>query len=183
MSGSDLASYLDENLLAPLEMKDTFFTVPNSKLPRLAEMYRPTPGGLRECAAWESFRFRNQQNRFYSGGGGLCSTIDDYSNFCRMLLSGGAFNGQQLIGKSILEEAFTNQLKALKNKSFGFKFGLGFRIAGNGDLGWGGAAGTKFWVNPKQNLIVLYMVQIKPDHGSTDGDFLLKRAHQLLDKS
>ncbi|MEM9411287.1 MAG: serine hydrolase domain-containing protein [Planctomycetota bacterium] len=182
-SKQDLNVYLQNNIFNPLDMSDTSFNVPADKLQRLAELYRPDVGGITPCAAWESMRFKNPANRFYSGGHGLCSTIDDYANFCRMLLNTGQFNGRQVVSEELLNEAFTDQLDDLKNKSTGFQFGLGFRISRNGDLGWGGAAGTRFWINREKDLLVLYMVQIKPDGGSPEAEFLLRHARKVLRKS
>ena len=89
-SGTTLDQYFQEQIFTPLGMHDTFFTVPEEKLPRLAQMYSPDDnGGLKPANPMQSLRFVTPANRFYSGGGGLCSTATDYLAFCQMLLNNG----------------------------------------------------------------------------------------------
>ena len=162
-SGQLFDEYLQENVFEPLGMTDTSFTVPKDKLDRFAEMYRPAGDGLQPSAAMASIRFVSQDNEFFSGGGGLCSTIDDYLQFSRMLLNKGELNGNRIVSEASLKEMWTNQLGDLPDQRGQFKFGLGFSISPEGDYGWGGAAGTRFWVNPEKNLAILFMVQINPN--------------------
>lgn len=155
--------YLQEHIFEPLSMNDTSFMVPEDKQARFAEMYRPRrDGSLIPSPSRSSVRFLNQENEFFSGGGGLCSTIDDYMQFCRMLLNQGELDGNRVLSDESIKEMWTNQLDDLQEKSGRFKFGLGFSIAPEGDYAWGGAAGTRFWVNPEKNLAMIYMVQINP---------------------
>ena len=79
-----------------------------------------------------------------------------------MLLNEGELDGNQVISPDSLQQMWSNQLSELKKKSGFFKFGLGFSISAEGDYAWGGAAGTRFWVNPDKNLAMIYMVQINP---------------------
>ena len=162
-SGERFDEYLSKNLFVPLHMQDTGFTVPQNKQDRFAAMYRPTrEGALEPSPKLASLRYLNPKNRFYSGGGGLCSSIDDYMQFCRMLLNQGQLDEQEIITPETLRAMWTNQLGDLKRNSDGFQFGLGFSISAEGDYAWGGAAGTRFWVNPEKNLAMIYMVQINP---------------------
>ena len=163
VSGQPFDQYLQEHILQPLQMKDTSFVVPEPKQERLAELYRPSRrGGLSPAPARSSVRFVDPQTRFFSGGGGLCSTIDDYGRFCRMLLGGGELDGKRIVSEDSLKEMWTNQLGDLDRSSLGFRFGLGFRISRQGDYSWGGAAGTRFWVHPEKDLAILFMVQVNP---------------------
>ena len=165
VSGQRFDQFLRKNIFDPLEMKDTSFVVPKQKQSRLAEMYRPRGGKLIPSPAFSSARFLNPDNEFFSGGGGLCSTIDDYLNFSQMLTNGGEFNGRRVLKAETLKQMFTNQLDSIDQPSSGFRFGLGFRISPGklgSDYSWGGIAGTRFWVNPEQKLIVLFMTQINP---------------------
>lgn len=153
--------YLQKHIFEPLGMDDTFFTVPANKQDRFAELYEGREGNLRKKNALSSFRFLNA-NDLDSGGGGLCSTINDYLEFSKMLLAGGTLNDHQILTQESIDEMFKNQLKDVEQNSRRFKFGLGFRIFPEGDYGWGGAAGTRFWVNPEKQLVILYMVQVSP---------------------
>lgn len=153
--------YLDKNIFQPLKMKDTYFSLPKEKLPRLAEMYRPEDGKLVPANRLSSARFVNEKNTFYSGGGGLCSTTADYLQFSKMLLNGGELNGKRILKSETIEQMTTNQLP--KNAAWGrFQFGLGFQIDAEGHYSWGGAAGTRFWVDPKNKMITIFMIQINP---------------------
>jgi len=174
--------YLNKNIFEPLQMKDTFFTVPTEKMERFAQLYQPDASRkLKPASPWESFRFRNQKNKFFSGGGGLCSTTDDYLKFCQVLLNGGTFKGKQIITEKSLEQMFTNQLADIAQPPSQFKFGLGFAISDRGDYSWGGAAGTRFWVNPERKLAVIYMVQNKPANGPDQGAFIRDVAYSVVD--
>ncbi len=163
VSGKSFAQYLEENIFEPLSMTDTSFVVPEKKQDRFAAMYRPSrSGGLSLSSSRSSKRFTDESNEFFSGGGGLCCDIDDYMQFCRMLLNKGTLEGKQILKAETLEQMWTNQLGDLKRSSRGFQFGLGFSISPQGDYSWGGAAGTRFWVNPEKNIAMVYMVQINP---------------------
>lgn len=172
--------YLQTHIFEPLEMKDTFFTVPRDKRERFAELYRGEDGDLKPAPRLSSFRFLNTTD-FESGGGGLCSTIDDYLNFCKMLLNGGSYQGKQILKEETLKLMFTNQLgDRVEQSSRQFKFGLGFRISDREDYSWGGAAGTRFWINPKEQLAILYMVQINPYGGRNWGEQVRELTYQAL---
>ncbi len=162
-SGQTLDEYLAEQIFRPLGMKDTFFTVPKEKLSRLAQMYAPDRnGGLKPANPIKSFRFVTPSNRFYSGGGGLCSTTADYLAFCQMLINDGKLGEHRVLRKSSVRDMTKNQLHGIPQTSRSFQFGLGFAIDARGAYGWGGAAGTKFSIDPRNNLIIIYMVQINP---------------------
>ena len=182
-SGQSLDRYLKENIFSPLEMHDTSFVVPEDKLDRFAEMYREARGKLVPSPAMSSARFVNPDNKFFSGGGGLCSTIDDYLKFCQMLIHEGRAGNATILRPETLEEMFTNQLQSIQNPPSGFRFGLGFRIS-PGKLGedysWGGIAGTRFWVNPKQKLIVLFMTQVNPYGQRNYGRQIRKISYEAL---
>ncbi|MHC4179257.1 MAG: serine hydrolase domain-containing protein, partial [Planctomycetota bacterium] len=97
-SGRSLDQFFQKRIFRPLGMGDTFFTVPQKKLPRLAQMYAPNGnGGLKPANPMRSRRFVDSSNQFYSGGGGLCSTTSDYLAFCRMLLNEGKLGGTRIL--------------------------------------------------------------------------------------
>lgn len=166
VSGQRFDRYLQQHLFDPLEMTDTHFLVPEEKRDRLAVMYRDNRNGeLVPARSRSSRRYTSESNEFFSGGGGLCSTIDDYLNFSLMLVEGGQFKGRQIIKPETLETMFTNQLTSIDSPPRGFRFGLGFAISrqkSGEDFSWGGIAGTRFWVHPGLKMISLYMIQVNP---------------------
>ncbi len=178
-SGKSFAEYLDANVFKPLKMKDTFFTVPKEKLNRLAEMYMPDgKNGLKPANKFSSIRFVNQDNKYYSGGGGLCSTMDDYLRFCQMMINGGELDGKRILKSETIREMTINQLTGKMSAGF-FKFGLGFRINLNGHYMWGGAAGTRFWCDPKNKIVGVYMIQINPYRSKPYGDDFCKLLYRI----
>ena len=183
LSGQTLPEYFAEHIFKPLGMQDTGFFVPDEKKARFASCYQLAPAGfsLQDDAANSPFL---TEPRFYSGGGGLISTIDDYYRFAQMLANGGEFNGARIIGRKTLSFMRRNHLpngKDLPEVSVGAfsetpyqgsGFGLGFSVktdcvkaqavGSEGEYGWGGMASTTFWVDPKEDLLVIFMTQLIP---------------------
>ena len=187
LSGMSFGEFLETRLFQPLDMKDTSFTVSSDKKPRFAQLYSPegtaegselflnrnktsnlVPAGERASAGYE------EGATFEGGGGGLVSTAADYMRFSQMLLNGGELDGERILSPKSVELMTTNHLGELP-MGFGRNgvgFGLGFAVALNqGDVGelgsageynWGGAAGTRFWIDPQEQLIGLFMVQSIP---------------------
>ncbi len=182
VSGEPLDQYLQKNIFQPLDMSDTFFTVPKEKQDRLAQLYQPNNNRkLTPASPLQSFRFVNEDNEFFSGGGGLCSTVDDYCRFCQMLLNQGELAGKTVVKKETVKQMFTNQLvKIDRPPGRQFQFGLGFRISPQGDYGWGGAAGTRFWVNPDKQTAVIFMTQIMPFGSRKYGEIVRDAAYSAL---
>ena len=175
VSGQRFDKYLQQHIFDPLDMVDTFFMVPAEKKNRFAEMYSPDgEDALKLAASRRSRRFVDAQNRFFSGGGGLCSTTRDYLRFCQALLRGGELDGNRVVKTETINEMTKNQLQQITSRSGGFQFGLGFRISPEGEYSWGGAAGTRFWINPKRNLIGIYMIQINPYRSKEYGNEMKK---------
>lgn len=183
VSGQPFETFLKERLLEPLGMVDTDFHVPADKAHRLAACYARLPGGivLQDDPARSPYL---QPPAFVSGGGGLVSTLADYLKFCRMILAGGSLDGRQYLSPKTIALMGANHLPGGKDltslsKSLfseatyaGVGFGLGFAttmdpaatlIPGTpGDLWWGGAASTFFWIDPKEELIVILLTQLLP---------------------
>ena len=182
ISGQPLEEFLIERLFKPLKMPDTRFSVPDDKLERFAACYERAPDKtlrLQDDPATSRFR---QPPVAPSGAGGLVGTMSDYANFCEMLVNRGAFRGQQLIGRPILELMTRNHLGGAslaqmavggfsETSNEGVGFGLGFAstvdaaasgTVGEGDFYWGGLASTLFWVDPTENLYAIFMTQLIP---------------------
>lgn len=159
-----LGDILQARVLGPLGMVDTAFFVPAEKLGRAAQPWQRPGIPL-------SPRFDvSVRPAFESGGGGLVGTMEDYLRFALMLANGGEFQGKRLVSKETLDLMTTVHLPTTIRLPPGWGFGLGFEVRspegqadlrGSGrDYGWAGNAGTLFWINPKEELIGIYMVQV-----------------------
>jgi CubicO group peptidase (beta-lactamase class C family) len=169
VSGKSLGEAIAERVLKPLGMVDTAFYVEKDKLNRAAQPWQ------RPNAPAMTPRFDvAQKPRFESGGGGLTSTMDDYLRFTAMLANGGEFNGKRVLGKKTLEFMTADHTGLRPGRPPGLGFGLGFEVRSEegeaalpgsvGEYGWAGNAGTLFWIDPKEQLIAIYMVQVSdPD--------------------
>ncbi len=183
LSGQSLPAYLQQTLFEPLGMVDTAFNIAPEKVARLASCYERDAAKKLVCNDdGQDSQFRDRV--FWSGGGGLLSTVPDYYRFCQMLLQGGSLDGQRVIGSRTLEYMTANHLpggvdlSAIAMGSFsetqyeGVGFGLGFASkidpvkngypASHGSFFWGGLASTLFWVDPAEDLVVIFMTQLMP---------------------
>ena len=169
-SGQTYDEFLRRNIFEPLGMKDTFFVVPDDRLSRLASLYQRTPKGL---VKMNTPSFLNSKT-YFSGAGGLYSTAADYARFAQMLLNGGQLSGKRLLSPRTVELMASNHVGTLFGGQLGRPLhGVGFGLSvevvedavqagwrrSNGSFGWDGAFGTIFWVDPKEQLIAVLMVQ------------------------
>ncbi len=179
ISGTSLDAFFEESIFKPLGMEDTDFYVPEANLGRFAALYGPTEdGGIQLFDAPATSPF-SRPTRCLSGGIGLVSTAADYARFAQMLLNGGELDGARLLGRKTVELMTTNHLpdelipiKLQPHTLHGCGFGLGFRVLVNaaqagrlgseGEFGWGGAASTSFFVDPKEDLFGLLLTQLMP---------------------
>lgn len=183
VAGCALDQFFAEHIFAPLGMRSTGFGVAATELHRLAEPHRDIRPGRRPAVIpYDPAR----PVKWFSGGAGLLSTADDYSRFCRMLQNGGMFDGERLLSRKSVELMTANHLPAsigygantrdlgiaapLAELGQGYGLGLGVRLAPGlspapgsvGDYYWGGATGPYFWVDPREDLLVVMMLQ-EPD--------------------
>ncbi len=182
ITGNPFQDELKSRIFDPLQMHETSFVVREDQAERFAACYLPTPqGGMNLLDDPKKSAFLKSPT-FYSGGGGLVSTADDYMKFCRMLLAGGEANGHRLISPSTLRLMTANHLPggkdltALSRSLFsestnaGVGFGLGFAMvfdpvsamvpSSPGEYYWGGAASTAFWIDPVEDIAVVFMTQL-----------------------
>jgi CubicO group peptidase (beta-lactamase class C family) len=184
VSGQPFEAFLHERILQPLRMVDTDFFVPADKAPRFAACYNAAPDGrmkLQDDPAQSPYL---KPPALVSGGGGLVSTAADYLRFCRMLLNGGELDGARILSPKTIELMTANHLPGGKDLAdaavslfseatyAGVGFGLGFSVTMNpartlmpgsaGDYSWGGMASTYFWIDPREELIVIFMTQLMP---------------------
>ncbi len=184
ISGQSLDVFLRERLFRPLDMRDTFFNVPEDKIPRLLPNHI-WDGQERKLVAFDGKGKGKRAKTMYSGGGGLISTSRDYMRFAEMLRNGGELDGVRILHPETVNLMVVNHLPAAlsgagegerpvdkgekRKVGHGFGFGLGFGLVtelGEGAVGsvgeysWGGAAGTVFWVDPVEEIIVVGMIQL-----------------------
>ncbi|MBN1663389.1 MAG: beta-lactamase family protein [Deltaproteobacteria bacterium] len=185
ISGMPFDEYLKKTIFEPLNMADTGFYVPPEKLDRFAQNYaRGLDKVLRPMTDMGADSFTRPPT-FLSGGGGMVSTAADYYRFCQMLLNGGELDGVRILGRRTIDMMTMNHLPGgqdmteLSVSTFsqtareGFGFGLGFSmhlgshlsqvIGSVGEFFWGGAASTAFWIDPVEDLIVIFLTQFMPE--------------------
>ncbi len=181
-SGMDLATFLETEIFQPLGMDNTHFYLPRGKASRLAKVYRPKDGGgIEEIPHNDGMQsqgmYVNGPRTSYSGGAGLLSTAGDYARFLQMTLNGGELDGQTILSPKTIELMTTNHLGDIPFRP-GEGFGLGFSVVTDlgargtlgsvGEYGWGGAYHSTYWVDPVENLVVVYLTQIIPATGLDD---------------
>ncbi|MXY91054.1 MAG: beta-lactamase family protein [Gammaproteobacteria bacterium] len=173
LSGQAFDDFLDERLFGPLGMNDTDFYVPAEKAERFAQIYTYDEEG--NLASSEMFGAANDymvDPVFKSGGGGLVSSTMDYLKFTQMMLNGGELNGVRILSPLTVDLMHRNQLpRGMPDNILGAPgtvFGLDFAVVTDpveaesfsaGEYYWGGAAGTWFWIDPVEDLIVVGMIQ------------------------
>jgi CubicO group peptidase (beta-lactamase class C family) len=185
MSGVPFDEYLRTEIFEPLQMKDTGFSIPDAEIDRFAASYgRTRHKTLKQIDDPETSSYRTHP-KFFSGGGGLLSTTEDYLRFCQMLVNGGELDGVRVLGRKTIELMGTNHLPGkgeLREFAFaggygesgfdGIGFGLTLavglgmaeteQIGSPGEFYWGGAASTIFWIDPVEDLVAVFMTQLMP---------------------
>ena len=182
LSGLRFDQYLQQRILGPLGMPDTGFSVPPAEVARFAANYAPKDGTFTLIDDPLTSAYTRPRT-YFSGSGGLVSTMADYLRFCRMLGNGGELDGVRIIGPRTLSLMTTNHLpggkdlasmaqNAAETQREGQGFGLGFAmlldpavaqvIGTPGEYYWGGAASTAFFVNPAEDLIMIFLTAASP---------------------
>jgi CubicO group peptidase (beta-lactamase class C family) len=184
LTGQTLADYFAEHIFAPLGMVDTHFQLPAEKIDRVPDCYvwdREHRMKLYDPGATTAWA---KPPGYFSGGGGLMSTLADYHRFARMLLNGGELEGVRIVSPHTIRQMTTNHLpgggdltqhsKSLFSEvdNAGMGFGLGFgtvidvaatTLPGNaGEFYWGGMFSTAFFVDPVDDVIMIFMTQLMP---------------------
>jgi CubicO group peptidase (beta-lactamase class C family) len=175
VSGQPLDEYLRKQIFEPLGMSDATFYLRQDQRGRLAVVYgkgsagslerRPEQGETGQGAYVEGPR------RSFSGGAGLLATASDYSRFLQMLLNGGQFEGKRLLSRKTVELMTSDHLNGIAFRP-GTGEGLGFSVVKDlgargdpgsvGEFGWGGAYHSTYWVDPREQLVVIYLTQLNP---------------------
>ncbi|MBL8178239.1 MAG: beta-lactamase family protein [Bryobacterales bacterium] len=177
-SGLSFDQFLKQNLFGPLGMKQTAFHPGEENWPRVVTAYHREGGALHKVANPN----RLQSKTYYSGAGGLVSTAEDYAQFGMMLAAGGQHHGKRILSPRTVEwmsSAFVPD--TMQGRAPGRGYGLsvqvvtdpvraGFRVSA-GSYGWDGAYGTHFWVDPKEKLVGVMMIQTDNPDRQLDRDF------------
>lgn len=176
ISGKSLEEFLEQRIFKPLDMKDTGFYVPKKKISRFTALYGLAKnGGIKIIEKPESSP-KSRPPEFFSGGGGLVSTTSDYFRFTQMLLNKGELGGKRLLGRKTVEFMTKNHLSeellpihpVLPGKGFGLGFAVmvdiskSYIIGSKGEFEWRGIYNTFFWIDPKEELILILMTQFTP---------------------
>ncbi len=194
ISGKPLDQFFQERIYGPLGMKDSGFFVPESKWSRLAVLQTPRRDatGLEPSKGFAQDHYKYKPSLML-GGAGSVGTLDDYARFVTMLLNGGQLDGVRLLGRKTVELMRVDHLGALPRAGLlgdGEGFGLTFAVnlgpgkmasvGSEGEYRWGGAAGTIFWIDPKEQMIGVFLINVLPPAGIPAGDQFKRMAYQAL---
>lgn len=196
VSGMNLRDFFQKRIFTPLGMKDTYFYIPTAKQNRLIVLQTEDKNRhtrnldtLTQLNGDFHSNYPTLNQTYFSGGGGLSSTANDYAIFMQMLLNGGQYNGNRLLSPSTIQLMTTNQIGDLYNGRS--KFGLGFELVTEsnyaksvlpiGTFSWGGMFSSTYWIDPKNKIVAQFVLQVL--HNS-HGDLLDKfkaLVYQALD--
>jgi CubicO group peptidase (beta-lactamase class C family) len=189
-SGQTFDRFLKSRLFEPLGMTNTSFTIWREQPKRLAAIYRRTAGAVE--------RFGNQpqlvSDVYFSGGAGLVSTAEDYFQFAQMLLDRGRANGRILLSPTTVDLMIAPHAPdTLPGSTRGGDFGLSVQVmrdplalgqrVSSGSFGWGGAYGTNFWIDPKEKLVGVLMIQMQGGGADTRRDFQTAVMQSIVESS
>lgn len=170
VSGQSYDQFLRTRLFEPLGMKDTFFFPPQDRRSRRVTLYRAGDKGLERTPNQDGF----SSPAYFSAGGGLMSTAEDYAQFAQMLLDGGTLNGKRYLGPRTVELMASNHVGDMFNGKLGRPArGMGYGLlmaviqdhvaagldVSNGAFGWDGAFGTETWIDPKEQMVEIVLIQ------------------------
>ena len=194
-SGMALDDFLQDRIFDPLGMIDTQFYLPEDQTNRLATVYTPREGAPLQPAPQEGTMdsqgaYVKGPRQSFSGGAGLLSTAHDYYLFLQMVANGGELNGHRLLSSRTVDLMTVDHLDDAVDFRPGERFGLGFEVVVDpgergmpgsaGEFGWGGAYGSTYWVDPTEELVVVYFTQLRPSSIVKDQLMLRALVYQAL---
>jgi CubicO group peptidase (beta-lactamase class C family) len=208
-SGQTLDRFFEERIFKPLAMDDTHFQLPKEKRSRLAALYTSKEDRTIRRVGKDPVKLGplvysatlplQEPYQYFSGGAGLVSTADDYVRFCQMLLNGGELDGNRVLKPETVKQMTTNQIGDLQPwiGSHGLQFGYGFGIVAEqasaaapaprepatpGTYSWGGIFGTYFFVDPKEKLVCVLMMQVHPNEHVTLRQDFQKSVYEAINR-
>lgn len=165
VSGLSLDQFFRTRIFQPLGMNDTYFYLPKEKHARLVTLYQSKNGLVAPVSttAYDNVNpnYPNLAGKYFSGGAGLSSTVEDYARFLQLFLNKGEYNGVRLVSRKTVELMLTDQLPKTMSNAFGLGFGLetekndGQSVLSLGSFSWGGAFNTHYWADPQEKLVAL----------------------------
>lgn len=179
ISGKPIDVFFNERIFKPLGMHNTYFNVPQSKVPNLVMLYRKDSGkplelNLNNHGLYQFYPYKGA-GKLLSAGAGLIGTIEDYARFCQMVLNKGEFNGKRILSRKTVDMMVKNNVGNLRGE---IGFGLAFddfrnqysyrSIASEGSLRWGGMFGTDYIIDPNEDLILLFYINLQPNNSGFD---------------
>ncbi|MEK6303553.1 MAG: serine hydrolase domain-containing protein [Acidobacteriota bacterium] len=193
VSGKTYDKFLEERIFKPLAMVDTGYNVPAEKASRFARLYAPDGQTIKPSTAPAQSAYLKPAVNF-GGGSQLVSTARDYMRFCQMLLNGGELDGVRILSRKSVELMSADHLGDMPRGAdlMGPGYGFGLTVAVSRGVGrsgatgsageyfWGGAAGTRFWIDPKEQMIGIFMIQILPHTNLTYGTQFRQLAYQAI---
>ncbi len=194
-SGLSLDQFLKTRIFDPLGMTDTHFFLPKEKAKRLATVYMPVEGQpVRRAPLHGTMDSQGQYvdgpRKNFSGGAGLVSTAKDYYLFLQMMANGGELKGKRILASGTVDLMTVNHLHKDIDYGAGLGFGLGFEVlldlgqrgtpGSVGEFRWGGAYGSTYWVDPAEEMIVVYFTQLRPSSIIPDQAMLRVLIYQAL---
>ena len=179
-SGQSFDVFLQEHLFSPLEMDSTMFWASDADLGRLTEVYRPIDGRLRPYQI-ETVPY-SERPRLIEGGVGLLSSVMDFMRFSQMILEGGVSNGNRILQEKTVALMYENAIPdhVMPIGTTGYWLGSGWTLGGfnlvldntsysfpvsNGTIWWDGSAGTRYFIDPTQRIVIVIMAQVSPSSG------------------
>ena len=177
LSGTPLDEYLKTKIFDPLNMDDTGFYVPEEKHDRLSDVFRINYSGELKGAQGAFKNAYKSPTTLFSGGGGLVSTMDNYKRFCMMLLNDGELEGKRILSNKAVKLMMTNQLPSEVKHNTGYGLGGAVNIKTK-EYFWSGAASTNFWIDQKNDMIIMTYAQLMPSNQAYAKEFrnLVRRA-------
>jgi CubicO group peptidase (beta-lactamase class C family) len=194
-SGMPLDQFLKKSIFDPLGMTDTHFFLPKEKAARLTTVYTPKEGEpLRPAPVTGTMDSQGEYvdgpRKCLSGGAGLLSTAKDYFLFLQMMANGGELNGKRILSPRTVKLMTVNHLDESITFGRGLGFGLGFEVmldqgqkgtyGSVGEFRWGGAYGSTYWVDPAEEMIVVYFTQLRPESIVNDQNQLRVLIYQAI---